>query len=564
MNIPIRDLMPPEGYRGDVPVDALCNTPDAELFANVDINIKRDLLTLGEAPAHDGVALLCGGGPSIEHDIEEIRARQRNGAVIFALNDVGHYLRGHEIDPEWLVIIDCRPENIRFLDGLPAKNYLLSPQCDPALYDRLAGQNVVTLIPAIEGMEARIPAKFHHFCMIGGGITVGLTAMAAAYTMGFRDLHLYGYDSSDSDDGEAHAYQQKQSKAESKRLDAWFQGRKFRCSFAMYAQADGFQRFSQMLANEGVVISVHGDGLLPSIAREMVRPRDAGHAVYDLGRCPASYDFVDWLIQAEMIRRAMEAPAPLKVTFAPGPNGGFRADTLPVDIAGRQRFLDNVMRPALALVGAIEDGEAPSDACTHPVYTLKPVVEMVNAGVAVPRWRAEDAAVAAVAWWLTKRAIDQAPVVITLRESTHWPQRNSRLLNWLRFADYLKSQGEAVVIVRDTERAGDAFGAHDVYQQAAMHLDIRAALYQCAKCNLMSSNGAGALPLFSNVPFLIFEPLDVPGYGPACDEWWIANHGINRGEQYPWLRPDQRIVWDWDSYSAIRRAWDDLLPLLSR
>lgn len=564
MNAPVLDLTPPAGYRTDIPVDALCNTPDDVLFGNIDINIRRDLLTLGEAPVHDGVAVLVGGGPSLVADIEQIRARAASGQVIFALNNTALYLREHGIEADWLVVIDCRPENLRFLEGFPAKNYMLSPQCDPVLFNHLVRQNVVTLLPSIEGMRERLPKDFHRCIMIGGGITVGLTAMAAAFTMGFRDLHLFGYDSSDADDGEAHAYPQSQTGPEQKRLEAWFHGRKFRCSFAMYAQADKFPGFAHLLAEEGAAISVHGDGLLPSIAREMAKPLDPSRAVYDLSRCPASYDFVDWLVQAEMVRRQAGADGPLRVTFAPGPSGGFRDDGLPVDLSSRQQFLDMVMRPALELVGAVEEPVISPMACWHPTYTLKPVVEMVKAGASVPKLRAPDHAIAEVVGWLFDHDIRKAPITITLRESEHWPQRNSRVLNWMRLANHLKALGESVVFVRDTAKVDEIMSwPYCSYPLAATDVLVRAALYSQAKCNLFTSNGPAALALFSDVPFLIFEPLKVADYVPSSDEWFLANHGIARGTQYPWLRPDQRIIWEADSYPAIREAWDELAPMLN-
>ena len=41
-------------------------------------------------------------------------------------------------------------------------------------------------------------------------------------------------------------------------------------------------------------------------------------------------------------------------------------------------------------------------------------------------------------------------------------------------------------------------------------------------------------------------------------EFWREKNGIAPGEQYPWSRPDQRIVWERDTYENISKAWGDL------
>jgi len=104
--------------------------------------------------------------------------------------------------------------------------------------------------------------------LVSGGLTVGLTAMGLAYVMGFRKLHLYGYDSSDSD-AQAHAYAQTETTAEEHRVEVWCGARRFSASAGMYAQAAAFEEWANTLTAAGVMMTVHGDGLLPQIARHM-------------------------------------------------------------------------------------------------------------------------------------------------------------------------------------------------------------------------------------------------------------------------------------------------------
>lgn len=555
--------MPPAEFRDDVPVTALCNTPDEAIFRNIAINAKRSIPWLVERAAHDRVAVIVGGGPSLARTIEHVRAHKAAGHDIFALNGAAGYLVAHGIQARYQVVIDSRPENIRLVADFPAASYIISSQCDPWLFDHLVDHDVMILFPAIEGIRDHIPLG-STATLIGGGITAGLTAMAAVYTLGYREIHLHGYDSSDAEDGQSHAYAQGETDAEKKRLEPWVAGRRFRCSFAMYKQAQEFQRFAEMLAEAGAEIHVHGDGLLPTIAREMTKVTDPSCAIYDLASAPASFDFIPWLVHADMVRRSAGCAESLRVHFAAGPREGFRNDALPLDTAGRQRFLDHVMRPALALFGASEEPyeilmKAPS---RYPAYTIGPVTALAKCGDDVPRCTVPEHAIETMQAWLGARGIEH-PIVITLREASHWPNRNSNVREWARFADWLYQAGEHVVFVRDTEKAGEPLRNEWTCPAAAVELHARVALYSLAKCVFTACNGPFSLPLFSDWPWLSFNWMDPTGeYPPMSDGWWRQNHGIGEGEQFPWSKPWQRIVWEKDTYLAMRDAWDNIKPAL--
>jgi SAM-dependent methyltransferase len=264
----------PPRYRRNVRIEALCNTSDDIIDQYIETNAKRGLpfISIGEELAQS--AILVGGGPSLAGSLDTIKELARDGGVIFALNNVANYLLDNDIVADYQLLIDSRPENVKFLKGA-AKSHILSAQCHPSLFDHLAGNPVLIFYPAIDGIREKLPRETDAAPLIGGMITSGLQAMSVAYTMGFRKLHLLGYDSSDAPSGDAHAYAQEQTTAERKRLDVEFEGKKYRSSFAMFKQAEDFGRFSQMLADHGAEISVHGEGLLPDIARDMVRELQA-------------------------------------------------------------------------------------------------------------------------------------------------------------------------------------------------------------------------------------------------------------------------------------------------
>ncbi len=253
------------GLGKGITITALPNTNEAAMLANVRINAARDLPWIGSCEPHDGHAVLVGGGPSLADTLPEIRKRAQGGQTIFGLNGAARWLLWKGVWPDHGVILDPRAANAAFITE--RCKWLIASQCHPSVVD--AARDVALWHFPVDGIFDALPVdRRDDAIMIGGGLTVGLTAMGLAFAMGYRKMHLYGYDSSDRD-GEGHAYAQAESTAETKRATVWLGPRKFTTNAAMYAQAEAFERWAGLLAENGAIITVHGDGLLPAIAHAM-------------------------------------------------------------------------------------------------------------------------------------------------------------------------------------------------------------------------------------------------------------------------------------------------------
>ena len=232
------------------------------MIANVRANRSKGLNELSSiAEAHDGWAVIVGGGPSMADHLDEINLRQSCGHTIFAMNGACAKLNWHGITPDYQTFLDARPHNVKLINQ--AKGYLVASQVDPSVVDAIHGP--ITLFhpyldDLVEGDKEAV--------LIGGGTTSGLTIMALAYAMGFRNIALYGYDSSERE-GKIHAYEQAETEVESRRIEAVAGGKHFVTSLVMYKQAELFPDFAYGMAELGCTIHVHGDGLLPTIAKEM-------------------------------------------------------------------------------------------------------------------------------------------------------------------------------------------------------------------------------------------------------------------------------------------------------
>jgi FkbM family methyltransferase len=278
----------------------------------------------------------------------------------------------------------------------------------------------------------------------------------------------------------------------------------------------------------------------------LIGPRNmnlgASYIEYHLTGTPICWDFLIWLVDAEMTRRRLKAPPPLRVAFT-------REDEL--DKVGRD-FFENVFRPLLPLIGAVEDPDAIGGR-HKPMYVPYDIVLASRAGEEVPRIGAPDTARETMAGWLH----DVEPVTITLREAPHWTHRNSNLEAWLKFAGDLERSGENVVFIRDTYRATEPLEGFATCPMAAWNVGLRMALYEKAKYNLFVSNGPAGLALFGDRPYLYFNNARKDkNYAPNNPEWWMKSQGIKEGESWPWALPSQKLIWKQDSYENLCEEWE--------
>jgi len=240
---------------------SICNTDEAMRAEHIAAACERLLPWLTMQEPHEGHVAIIAGGPSMADHLGEIGWRKSIGQQLWAVNGTAAFLRAHGLIPDGHVLVDGRPENLAFLaDAAPETMHYLASQCHPSLFD--AVERITLWHSNTPGMAEFLEGK-KETAVVGGGSTVGLQAMVIAYVLGYRKIHLYGFDSSYRGDTH-HAYPQAMN-ADERVVTAVIGDRTFHAAPWMVQQAEEFVTTAAELERD-TILTVHGEGLLPYLA----------------------------------------------------------------------------------------------------------------------------------------------------------------------------------------------------------------------------------------------------------------------------------------------------------
>ena len=254
-------------------LDVVGNTAPSVMLGNVGLSCKRQLswFDFDTEPNKESICIV-GGAPSLDESFPQLKARYQNGAKVWSMNGTYDWLIEHGIIPDGHVMLDARPENVRFLQH-PRKEtqFYIASQCDPCIFNALEGFNVDLVHVQTEGVYEYLEnEKDRPVHLMGGFTTVGMLAMVLAKLKGYRRIYLFGMDSSYSDD-KHHAYKQESNDGENV-ITATIHEQKFKAAPWMCQQVKDFQNIAREFAQEDVVIEVCGSGLLYAMAKAMTFP----------------------------------------------------------------------------------------------------------------------------------------------------------------------------------------------------------------------------------------------------------------------------------------------------
>lgn len=167
-----------------------------KICENVNKNLSQIRAWATITRPSDRDIVFCSAGPSLSGHIEEIRQKQKNGALVIAVKHAIETLAAHRIKPWGVVLLDPRAHVEAFVKAPdPDVVYFVSSMCDPSVVKSL-NDNKCKVI----GYHALVNAGEQGLMIpsdlpISGGSATSTRGIALFADMfGYKNFHLYGYD----------------------------------------------------------------------------------------------------------------------------------------------------------------------------------------------------------------------------------------------------------------------------------------------------------------------------------------------------------------------------------
>jgi len=179
-------------------LDSQCVVSSEDCERNLRSALARNLPLCSEQPERIGKLAVVGSGPSVRGYLDELRGWP---GEIWAINGAYNFLQDNGIVPHGFVGVDPLPGLADYLRRPNEKTtFYLSGLCDPATFDALDGHKVKLWFP--EQLSVNYPQGLW---LVGGGTTALTRAPFLSRMLGWRDLTIYGADSS-FERGKRYAY----------------------------------------------------------------------------------------------------------------------------------------------------------------------------------------------------------------------------------------------------------------------------------------------------------------------------------------------------------------------
>lgn len=210
------------------------------------------------APPHERVISICGFGPSLKETYGLLQGD------VWACNGAHDWLIAHGVIPKYGMFWDAAEVIAKFVHPHPDVVYLVGSRCHRSVFKALEGYKVVVWHSVgDQGMDDMLCEYQRAEPMCGHGSAAATTAMSLCTNMGYRQIRMFGADSSYPGE-HTHA---KQSIVSEVPLDVWMDGRRFKSTSWLAGQVEDFQKLGPMLRDQGCNIEFYGDGLLQHCAR---------------------------------------------------------------------------------------------------------------------------------------------------------------------------------------------------------------------------------------------------------------------------------------------------------
>jgi len=239
------------------------NTEESVRVDNIRATFERGYFRFNELMnTADGKPMsIVGSGPSLSRTYKELVGD------IMACNSAHDFLIGKGIIPKYTLFWDANPLIAKFArKPHHGVTYLVASRCHPDLFEALKGYRVIVFHALTGEPVDRFLVERNLMEPLVGGGSAGVTrGTHLAGAMGYMDMHLFGADSSYSED----ATHVSGSVIDQQKMRLRVCGKWFITAPWMAMQVADFKLVCPHLQKMGVKFTVHGTGMFPYAASFM-------------------------------------------------------------------------------------------------------------------------------------------------------------------------------------------------------------------------------------------------------------------------------------------------------
>lgn len=196
----------PPQLQQQIVVKPIDSVDKSEQFEHIAANTKAIKKWLSPYQAHAQTALMVSAGPTLAGYLDEIKAKQKAGAIIFTVKHAYPTLKAAGITPDFTVVLDPRPvdgvsthgvkRTDLFEQAAAGDRFLVATMTHPSVRELLEvkGTDIYGWHAHTQGTQSANLPEFQVGMVVGGGTCAATRIPMLAFIMGFRRFEFYGYD----------------------------------------------------------------------------------------------------------------------------------------------------------------------------------------------------------------------------------------------------------------------------------------------------------------------------------------------------------------------------------
>jgi hypothetical protein len=269
----------------------LANTAE-DIARNIEHAVGLDYIPFNALlSTKSGAVAIVGSGPSLKDNWQELKIFKGD---IIACNAACQFLLEKGITPQYMFCFDADPLALEFFTPHKDVTYLIASRCVPGAFDLIKGCKLVLWHAAGDARIREILEKRQiNEPMIVGGSAAITRAMILALPMGYREVHIYGGDSSFAA-GDTHI---RQSTTVERRMSVKCNGRVFEVAPWMTIQVEDLKSLAPLTKRLKIGLHFHGDGLMQRVASELGFRTDYESALQQFVRLTVAF----WATRARVL-----------------------------------------------------------------------------------------------------------------------------------------------------------------------------------------------------------------------------------------------------------------------